>query len=611
MRTSRGKDRSLDLLHIHPLTVIVSGSLADLLQPGQGKSFLSRVASIRDHIAEELGFLAPEIRFSLSPKLPPNEYDIRVHSVRAAVGRVYPDRYLVIGPEALLSRVPGERTTDPTYGIPAVWVDRSRLGEAHDIGCIAFDAGSVIATHITEVIRRHADEFLGREAVSSLLENLKGSHPALVKDLTATMTLRNLQKILQNLLKERVSIRNLPLILETLTDHVKSGQSPTVLTEYVRRALAPAICAGLQNNQKVIKGISIDATVERLVLSNIRKVQGGHALSLEQPLREQMLHATEKELRKLQGLPQVLLCSPKVRLYLRHLLERDYPDLFVLSYLEVAPGAKFEILGAIRVRIPLDLRSPLKKGWTVVKQGAWHILRLVAHRLEPLAPSHQGGGRSEKTQKNMKKAAILLRTLPLRVSSRVFSDLGPEEVRALTREMSMMPEKLGQHQKDEVIKEFLKLWIGPNSIRSLPLSTPDQAEVLQEIASEDPGKVAALLQDNWLAGVSEFGARHQVSSGRPQGPHGEPSGTRPAAEPRELVSPPSFPPGGAVGKSPGPEERAAIFLSNLSSWTLERLLQGLSKKENEAIALGTLRLERIPERARKEVWDQILRSAHI
>jgi len=340
------------LMAVDPISLEVGRGLLALVDPNQGAKLLDRVTSIRRHIALEMGIVVPGVRFRDNLQLKPNGYIIKIKDIEVAAGEVVINKFLAIGPENHLKSLKGPRCFDPTYGMPAVWITADQRGEAERVGCMIFDPVSVMATQITEVIRCHSSELLGRQEVAALLETVKKSHPAVIKEIYPDVfTLGEIQKVLQNLVKEKISIRDLVTILETLGDYAHITKDTDMLTEYVRQSLCRVICREYQNNEGTITVITLDPELENIIAGAVQRTDYGSFLTLDPSTGQVILTALGEQIQGLmdKGMQPIVLCSPQVRLYLRRLTERPFPNLVVLSYNEIAPKVNVNSVGLVTV----------------------------------------------------------------------------------------------------------------------------------------------------------------------------------------------------------------------------------------------------------------------
>jgi flagellar biosynthesis protein FlhA len=330
----------VQLMQVDPISLEVGRGLLGLVDPNQGAKLLERVTSIRRHIALEMGIVVPGVRFRDNLQLKPNAYVIKIKDIEVAQGEVQVNQFLAIGPEEKLKNLRGTKTVDPTYGMPGVWISPEQRGDAERLGCMIFDPVSVVATQLTEVVRAHANDLLGRQEVQALIDTIKKTHPAVVKEVIPdALSLGEVQKVLQNLVKERVSIRDLVSILETMADNVHMTKDPEMLTEFVRVSLSRTICKEYMNNEGTINVITLDPQIEQTIQHSIHRSETGSFLNLDPNVGQEILQAIAAQVQTLQerGLQPVLLTSPPVRPALRKLVERSFPNLVLLSWNEIAP----------------------------------------------------------------------------------------------------------------------------------------------------------------------------------------------------------------------------------------------------------------------------------
>ncbi len=340
----------VQLMAVDPISLEVGRGLLALVDPNQGAKLLDRVTSIRRHIALEMGIVVPGVRFRDNLQLKPNGYVVKIKDIEVAAGEVIINKFLAIGPENHLKSLKGPRCFDPTYGMPAVWITADQRGEAERVGCMIFDPVSVMATQITEVIRTHGGELLGRQEVAALLETVKKSHPAVVKEVYPDLfTLGEIQKVLQNLVKEKISIRDLVTVLETLGDYAHITKDTDMLTEYVRQSMCRVICREYQNNEGTVTVITLDPELENIIAGAVQRTEFGSFLTLDPNTGQVILTALGEQIQSLmdKGMQPIVLCSPQVRLYLRRLTERPFPNLVVLSYNEIAPKVNVNSVGLV------------------------------------------------------------------------------------------------------------------------------------------------------------------------------------------------------------------------------------------------------------------------
>lgn len=334
------------VMEIDPVTIEVGRSLVGLVNPDEEAKLISRVVAIRRHLAMELGIVVPGVRFRDNLQLAPNCYVIKMRELEVARGQVFPNQLLAIGPEEKLKNLRGSKTVDPTYGMPGVWVSLEQRGDAERMGCMLFDPVSVMATQMTEILRARAADLVGRQEVQAMIDLVKRTKPMVVKEATQDLSVGDIQRVLCNLLSERVSIRDLSRILESLADHVSITKDPDMLTEFVRVRLAPHICVDYVNNDKVLNVMTLDPEIERSLRQAIHRDALGLQLNLDPREGQQILACLSKEIEGMRerGLQPIALTAPDVRPALRRLCERNFPNLVVLSWNEIAPGVQVNSL---------------------------------------------------------------------------------------------------------------------------------------------------------------------------------------------------------------------------------------------------------------------------
>jgi len=348
----RKPENVVSLLHVDPIELEFGYGIIPLADVNQGGDLLDRVVMIRRQLALELGMIVPIIRLRDNIQLAPNEYRIKIKGVEVARGELILDNYLAMNPGTAEEEINGIKTTEPAFGLPAIWITEEQRDRAEMLGYTVVDSPSVIATHLTEVIKKHAHELIGRQEVQSLLDNVKQSYPVIVEELIPKlMTVGEVQKVLANLLKEGVSIRDMVTILETLADYAPVTHDTDMLTEYVRQSLGRAISKQYFIEQKPSSVITLDPKLEQLIMDSLQKTETGTYISLDPNVTNTVLGSLSKQLQKLVQLGQqpIVLASPIVRLYFKRLTEQAIPDLVVLSYNELDPNLEIQSVGVVTV----------------------------------------------------------------------------------------------------------------------------------------------------------------------------------------------------------------------------------------------------------------------
>ncbi|NMB32947.1 MAG: flagellar biosynthesis protein FlhA [Clostridium sp.] len=347
----RKPENVVNLLQVDPIELEFGYGIIPLADTNQGGDLLDRVVMIRRQLALELGMIVPIIRLRDNIQLNPNEYVVKIKGVEIAGGELMLDHYLAMSPGFVEEEIEGIKTTEPAFGLPAVWVSEAQRDRAEMLGYTVVDPPSIIATHLTEVIKSHAHELTGRQEVQTIVDRIKENYPAIVEELIPkTMTVGEIQKVIANLLKEGVSVRDMVTILETLADYAPSTHDTDLLTEYVRQALGRAI------SKKFIKGkksnvITLDPRLEQVIMDAIHKTEQGSYLTLEPGIVNTIINNLSKQVQKQVQLGQqpIVLSSPIVRLYFRRLTEQSIPGLVVLSYNELDPTVEVQAVGTVSV----------------------------------------------------------------------------------------------------------------------------------------------------------------------------------------------------------------------------------------------------------------------
>jgi len=336
------------LLSYDPMELEIGFGLIPLVDVSQGGDLLERITMIRRHAARELGIVVPPIRVRDNLQLKPSTYIVKIYGLEVARAEVMVSRLLAMNPGTATNGIDGIPTTEPAFNLPALWIPESSRGDAEIAGYTVIDPTSVIATHITEIIKSHAPDLLGRQEASALLDNVKQHYPVVIEELVPNLlTVGEIQRVLQNLLRERIPIRNLLLILENLADGARQSKDIDFLTERVRAAMARHICAEYAENG-LLSVITVDPKLESLLAEAVRRGEDAYAL-LDPATVARIYNSLTKNMQTAQqgGLVPIVLASPSVRLALKRLTERAAPALVVLSYSEVAPGLRVESIGQI------------------------------------------------------------------------------------------------------------------------------------------------------------------------------------------------------------------------------------------------------------------------
>lgn len=338
------------LLPLDPLALEIGYGLIPLVE--EGGPLLTRIKAIRKQMVTDMGFIVPPVHIKDNLSLKPTQYSLLIKGVEVASAEVMINKYLAISPATEKVGIEGIPAKDPTFGLPALWIDERDVERAQLAGYTVVDVPSVITTHLTEVIKNYAHELLGKQDVQKLLDNLSKTHPKVVEDLIpGLLNLGAVQKVLQNLLRERVCIRDLQTILEALSDYANVTKDTDILTEYVRQALARGITRQLQNPDGSVSVILIDPRVERSIIEAVQTTPQGSYLALDPATTEKVVEAIRKSFEEgmQKGYQPVLLCSPAIRRFVKKLTERVSGSIMVVSHGEIAPGTKVYSIGTVKI----------------------------------------------------------------------------------------------------------------------------------------------------------------------------------------------------------------------------------------------------------------------
>jgi len=344
-------ERVESILPLDIMELEVGYELIPLVDADSNGELLDRIKSVRRQFALELGFIVPPLHIRDNLQLKSNEYGILIKGVEVSRGSIMTGRLLAMNPGTIEKEIDGIQTKEPTFGLPAVWISTSDKQKAQMAGYTVVDSSTVVTTHIKETIKRHASELLGRQETQSLIDKFKESNPKVIEELIPdVLSLGKVQKVLQNLLKEQISIRDLRTILEQLADYGPTTKDTDILTEYVRQALARPITKQFQSADGSLSVMTLNREIEELIHSSIQKTELASFLSLEPTVAEKLLlklqEAVESITPQMETSP-VLLASPGIRHHLRKFVERFIPDLAVLSHSEIIPSVQIKTLKVV------------------------------------------------------------------------------------------------------------------------------------------------------------------------------------------------------------------------------------------------------------------------
>ena len=346
--------RPTEPTHVAPLDAIsmeLGYGLIPLVDKDKGAELLDRITSIRRETALELGLVVPPIRIIDNMRLGPNVYGLKIRGVEVGRGSIRLGHYMSINPGGARETIEGERTTDPAFGLPALWIKEEQRAPAERAGYTVVDPPSVIATHLTEVIKRHAAELLGRQEVRQMLDQLKSDYPAVVEEVTAALGLGSIPKVLQGLLREQVSIRNQVIVFESLADHAPVSKDPTFLIEQTRQALGRQICLQYVDDERVLRVSTIHPELEQTLVNARVDTGSGPIAALPPDQMRAWTDAAANQLRVVEqaGYVPILLTSEAARTLVKQSLERELPQAVVLSVPEIARDIKVESMGEVKI----------------------------------------------------------------------------------------------------------------------------------------------------------------------------------------------------------------------------------------------------------------------
>lgn len=338
------------LLQVDPIELEFGYGIIPLADVSQGGDLLDRVVMIRRQMALELGTVVPIIRLRDNIQLNPNQYIIKVKGIQVSEGEILFDHYMAMNPGYVEEEITGIPTFEPSFHLPAIWITEGQRERAESMGYTVVDPPSIIATHLTEIIRQHIAELLTRQDVQSLVNNLKESNPSLIDELIPKLLgIGEIQKVLQNLLKEGISIRDLLTILETLADYAVTTRDTDILTEYVRQSLKRAISSKYFPANETTSVVTLDPKIEQEIMGCVKQTETGAYLNLDPSRSKDIMNSVGKEMQKLENLGKnpIIITSPIVRMYFKRLTEDYYRDLIVVSYNEIESNVELQSVGMV------------------------------------------------------------------------------------------------------------------------------------------------------------------------------------------------------------------------------------------------------------------------
>lgn len=349
----RQPENVTSLLSVDPIELEFGYGIIPLANVSQGGDLLDRVVMIRRQIALELGTIVPIIRLRDNIQLNPNQYIIKIKGIQVSEGEILFDHYMAMNPGFVEDEITGIPTFEPSFHLPAVWITEGQRERAESLGYTVVDPPSIIATHLTEIIRQHIAELLTRQDVNGLVDNLKETNPSVVDELyPKLLSLGEIQKILQNLLVEGVSIRDLLTIFETLADYASTTRDTDILTEYVRQSLKRVISNKYFSQNEAVSVVTLDPKVEQMIMGSVKQTEQGSYLTLDPETTKAIIASASKEIKKLESLGknQIIITSPIVRLYFKKLTSEYFKDLVVVSYNEIESNVELQSIGMVTIK---------------------------------------------------------------------------------------------------------------------------------------------------------------------------------------------------------------------------------------------------------------------
>ena len=346
----RKPENVVSLLQVDPIELEFGYGIIPLADVNQGGDLLDRVVMIRRQVALELGTVVPIIRLRDNIQLNPNQYIIKIKGIQVSEGEILFDHYIAMNPGFVEEEITGIPTFEPSFHLPALWITENQRERAESLGYTVVDPPSIIATHLTEVIKAHIAELLTRQDTQNLINNLKENNPTLVEELVPKlMGVGEIQKVLQNLLAEGISIRDLLTIFETLADHAGTTRDTDILTEYARQSLKRAISNKFFPAGDTTRVITLDPTVEQEIMASVKQTEQGGYINLAPDRIRQIVSATETEIKKFEdiGSVPIIITSPIVRMYFKKIISDYFKDLIVVSYNEVESNVELQSVGMV------------------------------------------------------------------------------------------------------------------------------------------------------------------------------------------------------------------------------------------------------------------------
>lgn len=348
----RRPENVVSLLQVDPIELEFGYGIIPLADVNQGGDLLDRVVMIRRQVALELGCVVPMIRLRDNIQLNPNQYVIKIKGVPVSEGEILFDHYMAMNPGYVEEEITGIPTFEPSFHLPAIWITEGQRERAESLGYTVVDPPSIIATHLTEVIRNHIDELITRQDVQNLINNIQEQNTTLVSELVPKLLgVGEIQKVLQNLLREGISIRDLVTIFETLADNAPNTRDTDVLTEYVRQSLKRAISNKYFPANEMTSVVTLDPKIEQEIMGSVKQTEQGAYINLDPDVTRNILDSVRDEVDKMEELGKnpIIITSPIVRMYFKKLTEEQFRDLIVVSYNEIENNVELQSIGMVTV----------------------------------------------------------------------------------------------------------------------------------------------------------------------------------------------------------------------------------------------------------------------
>ncbi|EQC47492.1 flagellar biosynthesis protein FlhA [Bacteriovorax sp. Seq25_V] len=341
-----------DLLSLELVELEVGYGLVNLVDSSQNGDLLERITFMRKQFALDWGVIIPSVRIKDNLELKPGGYSVKIKGIEVAKGELVPDHYLAMDPGTVIEKIDGIETVEPVFGLPAVWISEDQRDDAGYNGYTVVDLSTVVATHLTEILKSNLHELFGRQELVRIMDNFKEQYPKIVADLIPEiLPLGTILKVLQNLLRENVSVRDLRTILETLSEYGTMVKDADSLTEYVRQSLYRSITEAIKSEQGDIPLFTLDRKIEEQIAGNLIQTESGQQLSLDPRITQTILASLNEKIEEATNLGEkmVVLCSPVIRNHFKKLTEKFIPNLIVVSHNELSPDANIRSLGTVRL----------------------------------------------------------------------------------------------------------------------------------------------------------------------------------------------------------------------------------------------------------------------